>query len=74
MADHSAFIHTVPGLIPVRKAVCSCGWESNPYVTALAAIQERSEHYRVMAIRERQDTALDRAKLAADLLRGPVTE
>lgn len=40
---HLAFIHTrMPG--PVKVAVCECGWESHPHVTAIAAIRERHEH------------------------------
>jgi hypothetical protein len=45
MTDHVAYIHTrTPG--PVKVAVCSCGWESNPRATAIAAIKERDEHIR----------------------------
>jgi hypothetical protein len=42
---HIAFIHTeTPG--PVKVAVCSCGWRSNPHITAIRAIKERDEHCR----------------------------
>lgn len=40
---HSAYIETrTPG--PVKVAVCSCGWQSGPHVTSIAAIKERTAH------------------------------